>query len=166
VRTQALELGLSQGRPWTVTGGMTFAGGPLNNYVLQSTAKMAGLLREDPGSLGLVTAISGLITKQGASLWSTTPPFGGYRSIDVTGEAAAVQSVPSDATASGAARIVTYTVLYDKAAPTRSVVVASVASGARTVAASEDADLAAAMTREEWCGRHIHLDGKGNFEAI
>jgi len=166
VRTQALELGLTPDRPWTVTGGMTFAGGPLNSYVLQATAKMTGVLREDAGSLGLVTAISGLITKQGASLWSTTPPAGGFRAVDVTGEAAAIDPVPVDATASGTAQIITYTVLYDEAGPARSVVVASLPSGPRTVAAADDPDLAAAMTNEEWCGRRVHLDGTGRFQAI
>ena len=37
---QARELGLDEARPLTVTGGMTFGGGPLNNYVLQATAAM------------------------------------------------------------------------------------------------------------------------------
>jgi acetyl-CoA C-acetyltransferase len=165
VRTQALEMGLSRDRPWTVTGGMTFAGGPLNSYVLQSTAKMADVLREDAGSLGLVTAISGLITKQGVSLWSTTPPVGGFRAVDVTSNAAVVEPVPVDAKAAGAARIVTYTVLYDESGPARSVIVASVPSGARAVAAADNASLAAAMTREEWCGQQIHLDGNGHFDA-
>ena len=48
VRTQALELGLGPERPLTVTGGMTFAGGPFDNYVLQSTTRMAQVLRGRP----------------------------------------------------------------------------------------------------------------------
>ena len=86
VRTQMLELGLAPGRQVTESGGMTWAGGPLNNWVVQALAKMAEVLRADAGSLGLVTAISGWITKQGVSLWSTTPPAQPYRSIDVTDE--------------------------------------------------------------------------------
>ena len=49
----------------TVTGGMTFGGGPLNNYVLQSTARMAQVLRDDPSAAAWSLAISGMITKQG-----------------------------------------------------------------------------------------------------
>src|SRR5439155_27112090 len=45
VQISANALGLSQGRPLTVTGGLTFAGGPLNNYVTHSIATMTGLLR-------------------------------------------------------------------------------------------------------------------------
>ena len=35
----------------SVTGGMTFGGGPLNNFVFQATVKMAQLLRREPRSL-------------------------------------------------------------------------------------------------------------------
>ena len=83
------ELGLPLDRPLTVTGGMTFGGGPLNNSVLQAMAKMVQVLRDDPGSVGLVTSISGMITKHGASLWSTRPPEGRFEAADVSAEAAA-----------------------------------------------------------------------------
>ena len=36
----------------TVTGGLSFAGGPWNNYVTHSIATMVGVLRDDPGSVG------------------------------------------------------------------------------------------------------------------
>ena len=36
VRVQQRELGIPRQRPVTVTGGMAFAGGPLNNFVLQA----------------------------------------------------------------------------------------------------------------------------------
>jgi len=36
VQVAARELGIAQDRPLTVTGGLTFAGGPLNNYVMHS----------------------------------------------------------------------------------------------------------------------------------
>ena len=34
---------------------------------------MASVLRDAPGSTGLVTAVSGMLTKQGVSLWSSEP---------------------------------------------------------------------------------------------
>ena len=37
VEVFAAELGIDPARDLTVTGGMPFAGGPLNNYVLQAT---------------------------------------------------------------------------------------------------------------------------------
>ena len=50
VQIAAAELGLGIDRPLTVTGGMSFAGGPWNNYPCHGIATMAGRLRDDPGS--------------------------------------------------------------------------------------------------------------------
>jgi acetyl-CoA C-acetyltransferase len=171
VRVQAAELGLSVERPLTVTGGMTFAGGPLNNYVLQSTAKMTRVLRDDPGALGLVTAISGMITKQGVSIWSTNPLAGGYRGVDVSDEVAAATPTVSvvDPTSAGErdASVVTYTVLFDERQPARGVVVASLDDddGTRAIAQSTDPAITNAMTQREWCGQRIRLDGAGGFSV-
>ncbi len=81
VRVQQRALGLDPVGTPTVTGGMAFAGGPFNNFVLQSTAAMAHVLRDEPGALGAVTTVSGLLTKPGIGVWSATPdgrpPAGG-----------------------------------------------------------------------------------------
>jgi acetyl-CoA C-acetyltransferase len=89
VRIQAREMRVPSGRPLTVTGGMPFAGGPLNNFVLQAAVRMTQVLRADPGSRGLLTAVSGMLTKQGVSLWSTQAPEKPCEFADVTEEVAA-----------------------------------------------------------------------------
>ena len=73
VRVQQRELGLDPSGTPTLTGGMAFAGGPFNNYVLQATAAMAGALRDQPDRLGVVTTVSGLLTKPGLAVWSGSP---------------------------------------------------------------------------------------------
>ena len=159
VRTQMLELGLAPGRQVTESGGMTWAGGPLNNWVVQGLAKMADVLRADAGSLGLVTAISGMITKQGVSLWSTTPPSHPYRTIDVTDEVKRATGIRvlHDAT-DGAATVATYTVLHDDPAGTpRGIVVADLDDGSRVLVSTADADVIQSMTTEEWCGRRVRI---------
>jgi len=164
VQLFARELGLCLERPLTVTGGMRFAGGPLNNYVLQATARMAEVLRGDPGSIGLVTTVSGFLTKQGIALWSSEPPEGGFASADVTAEVAAGTETRTlvDDTA-GPATIAGYTVLYLGDAPVKGIVVLDLPDGRRAVAASEDRDLAEAMTREEFCGRAVVVAEGGGF---
>ena len=93
VQITAGELGIPLDRKLTVTGGMTFAGGPLNSYVLHSLAAMAEVLRNDPGAIGLVTSVSGFLTKFGAGVWSTDPARrDGWRHEDVTAEAKAADS--------------------------------------------------------------------------
>ncbi len=167
VRVQGAELGLPKDRPWTQTGGMSFAGGPLNNYVLQSTARMAQVLREDPGSTGLVTSISGMITKQGMGLWSTTPPAGGFRAADVTGEARAdTATAIVDGDYRGPARVVGYTVGFDGANPKVGIVIGRAIGAAggsevpvHTVATTDDPQLMAQLMADEWVGRQVQIDG-------
>ncbi len=77
VQVAAAELGLSvddPGRPLTVTGGLTFAGGPWSNYVMHSIATMAELLVANPGRRGLITANGGFLTKHSFGVYSTEPP--------------------------------------------------------------------------------------------
>ena len=49
VQIAARELGFSEERQLTVTGGLTFGGGPLNNYVMHAVARTVELLRKAPG---------------------------------------------------------------------------------------------------------------------
>ncbi|MBX6391229.1 MAG: acetyl-CoA acetyltransferase [Frankia sp.] len=165
VRLQVRELGLA-GRPageLTVTGGMTFAGGPLNNYVFQSTAAMARRLREAAsGSRGLVTCISGMVTKQAGLLWSTEPAAAGFRAEDVTATVRA-REVPLelvDPDADGpvlTGRVAGYTVACASGEPERAIAVVSLDGGGRTVVTSTSADVMTAMTTEEWVGRSVKL---------
>jgi acetyl-CoA C-acetyltransferase len=56
---------------------------------------MAEVLRADPLSVGLVTSVSGFLTKFGAGVWSTDPSPEGWRGEDVTAEAqVAEQALP------------------------------------------------------------------------
>ncbi len=165
VRVQAAELGLGLDRQLTVTGGMTFGGGPLNNYVLQSVAKMAGVLRDDPDTTGLVTAVSGMLTKQGVSLWSTRPPAGGYRSADVSDQTSLASPPITGGVVAGTGRatVATYTVIYVDGRPDKAVVIADRGDGSRSIATSTDRATADAMVTGEWCGRPVELDSEGGF---
>src|SRR5262249_6662844 len=63
VQLGARSLGLSLDRQLTRTGGLAFAGGPWNNYVMHSIATVVSELREQPGAKGLVWANGGYCTK-------------------------------------------------------------------------------------------------------
>ena len=158
VQIYARELGIDLGRQLTVTGGMTFGGGPLNNFVLQSTCRMAELLRERPGSKGLVTSVSGMLTKQGFGVWSTAPNASGFGFADVTAEAKkeapAVELVTADA---GDGEVIGCTVLYHGDNPLRGVAVVALDSGKRTVAYNDEGAVMAEMMSSEYCGRRVTL---------
>jgi acetyl-CoA C-acetyltransferase len=168
VRIQARELGLrddGDDHPLTVTGGMTFAGGPLNNYVLQATVKMAELLRASspegprPATLGLVSAVSGMLTKQAVALWSNRPPpAGGFAQADVSEETEhRTLTCPITPGYDGSATVASYTVTGGPEGTRRCIAVADLPDGSRTIATSGDEQLARDMTTEEWCGRRIDI---------
>jgi acetyl-CoA C-acetyltransferase len=142
VQVAAAQLGLSTDRPLTLTGGMTFAGGPLNSYVLHSTAAMADALRAAPGETGLVTAVSGFLTKYGAAVWSAEPPTSPWRSEDTTDEVAREAGAPraeraavpgEDVTVAGA------TVEHRRDGSRELVAVGDLADGRRTIVRTTDA---------------------------
>ncbi|MGZ4683626.1 MAG: acetyl-CoA acetyltransferase, partial [Acidimicrobiales bacterium] len=163
VQVQARELGLSLERPLTVTGGMTFAGGPLNSYVLHSTAAMADVLRADAGSVGLVTSVSGMLTKPGVALWSTEPGPG-FRAADVTDEALdTTETRPLDPDATGAGRIVAHTVVHERGIPARLVALVEMDDGRRTVAVDPDPDRAAESADLDLVGHAVRLPAPGTL---
>jgi acetyl-CoA C-acetyltransferase len=166
VRVQQRELGLDpEGTP-TVTGGMAFAGGPFNNFVYQATSEVVGRLRADPGARGLVTTVSGLLTKPGLAVWSTEPDPRGPLLGDLATEAARVTAqVPVVATLdgyAGPATVATYTVTPDGQEPAHTVVVGDTGDGRRCVAFSDDRELAAHVEATEFIGSAVTVEA-GSF---
>ncbi len=167
VRVQLRELGIDPLAPTTETGGMAFAGGPLNNFVLQALVRMAQVLRDDPESAGMLNAVSGVLTKQGVSLWAARPGGAGFGLADVSEAAeAATERVDVAADQEGAASIVSYTVLYDGTDPARGVALCDMDAGVRTLAVTDDPDIACAMTHEEFCGRRVTLGAGARVVAV
>jgi acetyl-CoA C-acetyltransferase len=159
VRSQLHEFSMAPGGDVSVTGGMTFAGGPLNNFVFQATVKMAKLLRDHPDEVGLVTTVSGMLTKQACALWSAQASPDGWSYSDVTEQVRAradVREIVSDYQGDG--QVAGYTVLYQGDNPWRAVAVFDLPGGQRTVAYSENALLMQAMMEREFCGQVCSLD--------
>lgn len=162
VRVQERELAVPPRRARTVTGGMAFAGGPLNNFVLQAWARMVSVLRADPLSTGMVNAVSGMLTKQGVSLLSAQAPEKPFQFVDVSSEVeAAVETVDAIESYDGPATVASYTVIYDAGAPPRAVLFCDVGDGRRVLVPVTDAATTAALTEREGCGRKVHLSSAG-----
>ena len=162
VEAYAQELGIALTRDLTVTGGMPFAGGPFNNYVLQATCRMAALLRQRRGPtrrIGLVSSVSGLLTKQGFGVWASQPGNSGFAFDDVSADTARQQGT-KEVTSSfqGRAAIAGYTVLYDKGQAPRALVLADTDTGCRALAWSSDPALVSRMEASEFCGTTIAVN--------
>lgn len=161
VQIAAHELGLAlddPGRPLTVTGGLTFAGGPGNNYVSHSVATMADRLRADPGAVGLVTGVGWYLTKHTIGLWSAAPPRRMFRADNVQDD---VDALPRRAHVSGFAgdaTVETYTVVHDRQGdPHFGIVSVLTGDGARAWGRITDADTLRDLEAEEGCGRRVRL---------
>jgi acetyl-CoA C-acetyltransferase len=161
VRIQLRELGIAPDRAVTLTGGMAFAGGPFNNFVLQGLVRMAQVLRADPGSRGLLTAVSGIVNKQGVSLWSSEPGPGPFVWDDVSDDVdRVVARVELADEGRGEARVASYTVVH--AGEGRIVVLlCDLADGRRAFATSPDPELADRASTEEMLGRAVRLSEDG-----
>jgi acetyl-CoA C-acetyltransferase len=164
VQVAAAELGLGEERQLTVTGGLTFAGGPLNNYVTHSIATMAGVLRDDPGSIGLCSANGGYLTKHALGLYSTEPPTDGFRWADCQDEVDRIPPTPVDEGHAGSVRVEGYTVMHGKEGPERALFALRTPDGARTFGTSDDASLMAAVMEDEAVGRRGDLGPDGRVE--
>lgn len=154
----AEELNILARKDLTVTGGMPFAGGPLNNFVLQSTVRMLEVMQQQQKNYGLVSNVSGLNTKQAFSLYSREPRA--FVMADVT--AAVIADSPQREVLedySGAATIVAFTVLYDKQGAERLLVIAENAAQQRCLAYSQDTSLIEYALAHDLIGTAIAVDG-------
>lgn len=141
--------GVGATRPLTVTGGMTFAGGPLNNYPTHGLATMVNTLRNDAGAVGLCTANGGYTTEHAVLLVSTEPPKASeYRYSNPQAEVDALPFVDCDDTWAGEVTIESATVVFEES-PSHALVAVRTPQGNRAWGASTALEfMEAAMTTE------------------
>jgi acetyl-CoA C-acetyltransferase len=165
VQVAAGELGLGTGRRLTVTGGLSFAGGPWNNYVSHSLATMQRVLREDAGSIGLVTGNGGLITKHAMGVYSTEPPrSGGYRWASPQDEVDAAGSVELATDWAGAVAVEAATVMHDRQGqPELGILLTRTLDDRRAWGTTDDAESMQVIVTEEPVGRRGEIDADGRF---
>jgi len=164
VEVQAREIGLSIDRDLTLTGGMTFGGGPFNNYAIQGAAAMVRKLREssDP-TFGLTSAVSGLLTKPAVTVWSNREPRAAFVSLDVSEQAEAAtarRAVNPDLT--GAGVVVGATVIPGRGGELTTVALVEV-DGFRTVVQSQDLALGETFMAADPVGLPIIIGAPGEF---
>jgi len=137
----------------TVTGGLTFGGGPGNNYVTHAIASMVDALRADPNAQGLVTALGWFCTKHSWGVYAGSPPRDGFRwsspQDDVDRQARCVSDQRD-----GTATVESYTITHASSGePQRLIIAARTAGGVRTWCHSTDAALLRDAEDEELIGR-------------
>src|SRR5690349_10661077 len=169
VQVAAAELALPLGdpaRPLSVTGGMSFAGGPWNNYVTHSIATMAEQLVARPGTRGLITANGGYLTKHSFGVYGTEPPKTEFRWEDVQ---STVDREPTRTLAvqwSGMGTVESWTTPFRRdGTPEKAYLAVRTPENARTLALITDASDAAATVAGDIAGAEVtvHADGTANL---
>ncbi len=134
----------------SLTGGMTFFGGPFGNYVLHSKATMIERLRADPGSIGAIGSVGGSFAHFSYGLYSTDPGEAATPQIDdVSDEFAAMPRHPYAEKFTGDVTVESYTVDVLQEGPERVIFSTLNDDGARVWGRSHDADLMQALLNDE-----------------
>ncbi len=160
----ALGLGADDTRPLTVTGGLPYHGGAGSDYLTHSIATMARVLREDPGSLGMVSGVGMHMTKHVFGVYSTEP---GPAAPVPPGPSPEQPVVPIHATYAGPADVATYTVVHGgDGSPEWGVAVCDVPGGGRCYAKMLDEELLRSAEEDELVGRAVTLATSDNVNTV
>ena len=170
VQVAAAELGLpvdDPARPLTVTGGLTFAGGPWNNYVGHSIATMAELLAANPGRRGLITANGGYLTKHSFGVYGTEPPSSEFRWEETQ---SAVDQEPIRAAAvewEGVGTVEAWTTPFDRdGKPEKAFLAVRTPDERRTLALITDPSEAEATVRDDIGGVKVAIGADGSATLL
>jgi acetyl-CoA C-acetyltransferase len=155
-------------RQWSRTGGLPFAGGPWNNYVMHAIATVVDDLRRQPDEKALVWANGGFATKHAFGVYATEPPTGGFVHDDPQAEIDALPArqlaAPDEAV--GPATVEAYTVMFDRdGEPETAIAACLLDDDRRAWGTSADRQLAAALCDGEWVGAAVALDAEGGLHA-
>jgi acetyl-CoA C-acetyltransferase len=167
VQMAASELGLAvddPARPLTLTGGLTFGGGPGNNYTAHGIASAVQALREAAGAHALVSGLGWYATKHSLGVYGTEPPTHGgpFAWRDAQPAVDALPRCDVDPEATGSVRIETYTVTFDREGrPDRGIVACRTADEVRAWGNVTDADTLVQLCSEEGVGRRGTLAAGG-----
>lgn len=170
VQVAANELGLPIGdaaRPLTVTGGLTFAGGPWNNYVTHSIATMAEQLAADPGRRGLITANGGYLTKHSFGVYGAHPPGHEFRWEDVQSEVDREPTRTALVEWSGVGTVEAWTTPFNReGVPEKAFLAVRTPEDSRVLAVVTDAAAAAATVDEDIAGAKVQVNADGTATLL
>ena len=155
------SIGLDSEIPKTVTGSMPYAGGPLNSFVIHSTVKMIQKIRALEARHGLVTGVSGMMTKQSFCIWGKE--YQEQFIFDDVTERAKLDEKPVELSdiAEGEGEIIGYTIIEGSEHASKAVLYLDDEKKHRKVVSSLDKNFINLLMEEEWVGKKVKFkDGQ------
>jgi len=157
VQLAQAHLGVTSDRPFTITGGLTFAGGPFNGYCTQALAQAHAHLAGTAES-AFLHGNGGFFSKQSVMIVSGETPGHPYRYERVQDVVDATPSRPLTPVV-GPAVIEASTVVFERSGePGHGIISALGPNGARTWAVTDDRSLINSLLCEETCGREVLIE--------
>jgi acetyl-CoA C-acetyltransferase len=157
--SKSLELGSEI--PKTITGSMPYAGGPLNSFVIHSTVKMIQKIRALEVRHGLVTGVSGMMTKQSFCVWGKE--YQKQFIFDDVTERAKLDENPVELSniAEGEGEIIGYTIIQGSDNAPKAVLYLDDEKKHRKVVSSLNKNFINLLMEEEWVGKKVKFkDGQ------
>lgn len=155
------ELGIAPDRPFTITGGLTFAGGPYNSYCMHALARAVELIRGGARS-ALLSGNGGFFTKHSFTVLDAGPPAVGFRHERPQAAVDSLPSRPDRAEPPSAATVEAYTVTFDhEGVADRGIVAVLDSAGSRTWTNTRDPDMIGALLSTDCCGRPVDVRAAG-----
>ncbi len=131
---------------------------------MHAIATLVDVLRDDPGSTGLVWGNGGFFTKHSLGLYSTEPPSDPFRHVEPQDEVDALPAREVVIDHEGPATIETWTVMYGKdGSPETGFAALLLEDGRRAWATTSDPDALKVMVTEEMIGRPVHRSADGQL---
>lgn len=162
VEVGAAEIGLALDDPrgLTLTGLMSFFGGPGNNYTSHGIVAAATRLRAS-GRLAYVSGNGGVLSKHSIGLYGSAPPPGGFALADTSSDQARIEGDALEVAleAEGEARVEGSTVVYDRAGSVAAAPVVATLDDGRRVVAVPDPGLLAELAGRSLVGARVRISG-------
>jgi acetyl-CoA C-acetyltransferase len=158
VQVAQREIGIPVDRDWTITGGLTFAAGPMNCYCILPLTRAVELLRATPGERAFLTGNGGYFSKHSALVLSGEPSPAGFSSGSPQADVDALPSRPAPAEPVPAATLEAYTVVFDREMqPERAILASLDNEGRRHWSDTTDPVTMHDLLTTDACGTSIDL---------
>jgi acetyl-CoA C-acetyltransferase len=155
-----IDLEIDDSRGLTLTGGMSFFGGPGNNYSSHGIAAAALRLRE-AGRFAYVSGNGGVLSKHSIGIYGNEPAAAGFVFADTSSAQAEIEASALEVAheAEDDATVVGGTVVYDRAGQVVAAPVIATLTDGRRVMATADPSLLADLAGRSLVGETVRVSG-------
>ncbi|MFX1347714.1 MAG: hypothetical protein ACFE92_03505 [Promethearchaeota archaeon] len=154
------EIGIPKDDPrdLTITGGLSFFGGPFSSYSMHSIVTAVNLIQKNPSMKIMILANGGYNTSESVGIYGNTPPVTDWKNkkYDEIQQKINAKTLPEPVKkANGDLTIEAYTIIYDrKGSPELGIIIGQLESGERTFAfISSDSKTLLNLEKEELVGK-------------